>query len=402
MFFYNSFTATKEEFVIPTGRPVKLYVCGVTPYDTTHVGHARTYIMFDTLVRYLKWQGAEVHYCQNVTDVDDPLFERAERDNIDWQSLAKRETERFLEDCAALNIDRPTFFPWASQEITTMIPIVEELVKLGHAYVREGNVYFQVRSDPDFGTMARMGYDEMLATANERGNTPNDPLKDDPLDFVLWQASKPGEPAWESPWGAGRPGWHIECSAMAMRYLGPQIDIHGGGNDLIFPHHACEIAQAEPVTGKKPFSQFWLHAGMVYLDGDKMSKSKGNLVLVHTALERHSANALRWYLLSVPYREPFYYNQDAVTGIESNIERLHEALTVTSGGDTPLDISRSRDAFDAALSDDLNTPEALDVLGIIVGNILVSADDGRDVSAAQRTLAELAAVLGLQMQPGTP
>ncbi|NJN67236.1 MAG: cysteine--tRNA ligase [Chloroflexaceae bacterium] len=402
MYLYNSFTATREPFVIPTAaeRPVTLYVCGVTPYDTTHVGHARTYLVFDVLIRYLRWRGAEVRYCQNVTDVDDPLFERAERDGISWQELSRRELERFVSDCAALNMIAPTYLPKASEEIAAVIEMNEHLVRLGHAYVCEGNVYFDIHTDPNFGAMARMGYEAMLATANQRGNTPNDPRKRDPLDFVLWQTGKPGEPTWESPWGMGRPGWHIECSAMATRYLGPQIDIHGGGSDLLFPHHSCEIAQSEAVTGKRPFSRFWVHVGMVYLDGEKMSKSLGNLVLAHKALQEHQANALRWYLLHVPYRDIFPYERGEVGGAGGQAGHLHDALRATGGAATALDVSRAREAFGAALADDLNTPLALDVLTRTAHEVLRAAAEGRDIEAAQATLAELAGVLGFQHPTG--
>jgi L-cysteine:1D-myo-inositol 2-amino-2-deoxy-alpha-D-glucopyranoside ligase len=396
---YNTFTNRNEPFAIPTDRPVTIYVCGVTPYDTTHVGHARTYLIFDTLMRHLRAQGATIRYCQNVTDVDDPLFERAQRDNIAWQDLASRETQRFVDDCDALNMTRPDYFPRASEEITTMLPIIEQLIALGHAYVADGNVYFDITSDPTFGEIARMGYDQLLATANQRGNNPNDPRKRDPLDFVLWQTGNPGDPIWESPWGMGRPGWHIECSAMATRYLGDQIDIHGGGNDLIFPHHACEIAQTEPVTGKKPFSRFWLHTGMVSLHGQKMSKSLGNLVFAHQALERHTPNALRWYLLSQPYQNDFDYVPDAVNQTETLVAQLTNALTTTGGPQTPLDATRARDAFTDALNDNLNTPLALTVLHTLVHDTLTAAHEQRDIAAAQQTLAHLATTFGLQIPP---
>jgi L-cysteine:1D-myo-inositol 2-amino-2-deoxy-alpha-D-glucopyranoside ligase len=397
MQLYNSFTARKEPFHIPTDRPVTLYVCGVTPYDTTHVGHARTYIFFDTLLRYLRWQGADVRYCQNITDVDDPLFERARRDNIHWQDLAEREVKRFMEDCEDLNIITPDYFPKASEEIAHMLMITEQLIKAGYAYVRNGNVYFSIKQDPDFGKMARMGYDDMLTIANQRGNTPNDPLKDDPLDFVLWQVSNPGEPAWESPWGEGRPGWHIECSAMAMRYLGEQIDFHGGGSDLLFPHHSCEIAQSEKASGKQPFSHFWMHVGMVFLDGAKMSKSLGNLVFIRTAREQHDTNALRWYLLNAPYRDEFSYEHDEVVQTEQQLARLYQALAVTGGTHSPLDRSRACDAFAAAMNDDMNTPAALQVVSSMGDDILAAAEDGHEVSGAQEMLAGLAGVLGFRI-----
>lgn len=400
LFLYNTLTATKSEFHIPTDRPVKLYVCGVTPYDTTHIGHARTYMVFDVLVRYLRWHGATVEYCQNVTDVDDPLFERARRDGVHWRDLARTQTERFVAECAALNIMPPTYFPKASEEIDSMIPLIERLVELGYAYVREGNVYFDIHTDPDFGAMARMGYAEMLATANERGNDPNDPRKHDPLDFVLWRTANPGDPTWQSPWGPGLPGWHIECSTMAMHYLGPQLDIHGGGSDLIFPHHSCEIAQAEPVTGVQPFARCWLHVGMVGLNGEKMSKSRGNLVFARDAIQEHGADTLRWYLLGFPYRDDFSYERTGVVETSAKVALVREALNVAGGPATALDVTRARDAFDAALADNLNTPLAFEILSDTARDILAAAAAGRDVHAAQTTLTNLVDVVGVPVNTG--
>jgi L-cysteine:1D-myo-inositol 2-amino-2-deoxy-alpha-D-glucopyranoside ligase len=396
MRLYNSFTATKEEFLLPTDRPVTMYVCGVTPYDTTHVGHARTYLTFDILLRYLRWQGAEVRYCQNVTDVDDPLFERAERDGVDWRDLAHHQTEQYLTDTKALNILPPTYFPRASEEIEGMHFMIDHLIRLGHAYVREGNVYFSIKTDPEFGKMSRLGYDEMLNTANQSGNKPDDPHKQDPLDFVLWQRGKPGDPTWDSPWGPGRPGWHIECSTMATRYLGPQIDIHGGGADLVFPHHACEIAQTEPVTGLHPFAKCWMHAGLVWLDGEKMSKSRGNLVFVRDALKEHDSNSLRWYLLTKHYRDEFHYQRDEVAHKAADVAHMREALHASGGTSTPLDVARARQAFDDALGDDLHTAQALAVLSDTAAQIRAAATEQRDVSTAQAILAELAGVLGIR------
>ncbi|HEU5101476.1 MAG TPA: cysteine--tRNA ligase [Roseiflexaceae bacterium] len=395
MQLYDTLRGQKATLEIPRDRPLTLYVCGVTPYDTTHVGHAHTYMIFDALIRYIRSQGGTVRYCQNVTDVDTPLFERAARDGVAWDMLARRQTEQFVTDCAALNMIKPDFFPKASEEIEAMIPIVERLIELGHAYASDGSVYFSVKSDPGYGAMTRMGYDEMLATANERGNDPNDPNKRDPLDFVLWQRRGPDEPFWESPWGPGRPGWHIECTAMATRYLGPQIDIHGGGRDLIFPHHPSEIAQTEPATGRRPFVRFWVHGGMAFLDGEKMSKSLGNMVFIRDALKQHSADALRWYLLSFPYRDDFHYDRKGVVAAEANPARLRDALAAHGGGaPAAVDHSEVRAAFFAALDDDLQTPLALALLSGLASDILAAAERDQDVRPAQAVLREIAGVIG--------
>ena len=397
MQLYNTLTRAKESFTIPTDRPVTLYVCGVTPYDTTHIGHARTFMVFDVLVRYLRWRGAEVRYCQNVTDVDDPLFERARRDGVGWRELAEQQVAQLLEDYQGLNIAPPTYFPRASEEIDAMIPIIARLVELGHGYVVEGNVYFSVKSDPEFGRMARLGYNELLELANQRGNNPDDPRKRDPLDFVLWQTGSPDDPSWESPWGRGRPGWHIECSAMATRYLGEQIDIHGGGADLIFPHHPSEIAQTEPVTGKRPFVRYWMHAGLVSLDGEKMSKSLGNLVFARDALREHGADAIRWYLLSKHYREEFDYRRDELDSYELMAQQLREAAEARGGGGPALDLSDAAAAVDAAMADDLNTPLALSLLHRMATDTLSAAAEGRDVERAAAKVGELATMLGFRM-----
>jgi L-cysteine:1D-myo-inositol 2-amino-2-deoxy-alpha-D-glucopyranoside ligase len=366
----------------------------VTPYDTTHVGHAHTFLIFDVLIRYLRFRGAEVRYCQNVTDVDDPLFERASRDNVAWDELARRETARFVADCDALNMIRPNYYPKASEEISAMIPIIEGLIARGNAYQRNGNVYYRVKSFPEYGAMPRMSYDELLATANERGNNPNDPNKDDPLDFVLWKTVPPSLPAWPSPWGQGQPGWHIECTTMSTRYLGEQIDIHGGGRDLVFPHHPSEIAQTERYTGKAPFARFWVHGGLLWLDGEKMSKSLGNMVFVRDALAEHSPDALRWYLLASPYREDLHYDRAGPPAAERHVARLTEALAAASGPEPTLDAAQARTAFLDALDDDLNMPLALALLSGLTSDVLAAAAAGRDVRAAQAALREMAGIMG--------
>jgi L-cysteine:1D-myo-inositol 2-amino-2-deoxy-alpha-D-glucopyranoside ligase len=394
MQLFDTLRGQRATLDIPIDRPLTLYVCGVTPYDTTHVGHAHTYLIFDVLIRYIRSQGGSVRYCQNVTDVDTPLFERAARDGVAWDELAQRETEQFVQDCRALNMIAPDFFPKASEEIAGMIAIIERLIELGHAYARNGSAYYRVRTDPDYGAMARMGYDELLATANERGNSADDPNKEEPLDFVLWQAAAPGEPTWESPWGPGRPGWHIECTTMSTRYLGDQLDIHGGGRDLIFPHHPSEIAQTEPATGKRPFVRFWVHGGLAWLGGKKMSKSLGNMVFIRDALRQHSADAVRWYLLSFPYREDFHYEPAGVVAAEANVARLRDALAAGGGSaPIPIDGSEARAAFFAALDDDLQMERAIEILDGLASDILAAAAE-YDVRAAQAALREMAGVMG--------
>jgi L-cysteine:1D-myo-inositol 2-amino-2-deoxy-alpha-D-glucopyranoside ligase len=395
MLLFDTLRGHKAELEIPRDRPLTLYVCGVTPYDTTHVGHAHTFLIFDVLIRYVRSQGGQVRYCQNVTDVDDPLFERANRDGVDWRALAERETAQFVQDCRALNMIAPDFFPRASEEIAAMIAIVETLVAAGHAYVRSGNVYYDVSREPSYGEMARLGgYGELLALANERGNNPEDPHKDDPLDFVLWQTGNPGDPTWPSPWGPGRPGWHIECTAMSTRYLGNQLDIHGGGRDLIFPHHPSEIVQTEAATGERPFARFWVHGGLAWLDGNKMSKSLGNMVFIREALQQHPADAIRWYLLSFPYREDFDYVRADVRDAERKVERLSAALAALGGAGAGPDAAEAHAAFFAALGDDLDTPRALAQIEGLSAAILEAAPSGADVSAAQAALREMADVFG--------
>ncbi len=362
MKLFNTLTQSLEKFVPIDEKTVRIYVCGVTPYDTTHLGHAFTYVSFDTLIRYLEFCGYTVNYVQNVTDIDDDVLRKARELGMAWDELGRRETERYLKDMDSLNVRRPNVYARATDEIPTMIEIIQTLLARGYAYESGGSVYYSVKQDPEFGIMGRAiglnDYHAMLTIANERGNFPDDPRKRDALDFVLWQAQAPGEPAWPSPWGPGRPGWHIECSAMSMRYLGPQLDIHGGGADLAFPHHTCEIAQSEHFTGKAPFSRFWMHTGMVHQDGEKMSKSLGNLTLVSNLLKDYSADAIRITLLSHHYRYPwecFPEDLQVATETVELFRKLHTLVGNQTGGeDTML-----RDRFVAAMDNDLNTPEAL-------------------------------------------
>ncbi len=413
MKLFNTMTQTKEEFT-PSGDVVKIYVCGVTPYDTTHLGHAFVYVTFDALIRYLEYRGYRVRYVQNVTDIDDDILRKAAQVGLTWDELGQRETRRFLEDLAALNVRMPDVYARATEETPKMIELIEKLIAGGHAYVREGNVYFRVKSDPGFGRLAEaagyLGYDAWLATANERGNYPDDPLKDDPLDFVLWQAQKPGEPAWPSPWGPGRPGWHIECSAMSIRYLGDQLDIHGGGADLAFPHHTCEIAQSENATGMRPFTRYWMHIGMVRLDGEKMSKSLGNLVLVRNLLGAYAANTVRILLLGHHYRESWEYREEDALRAAQIATKLYAATAPRvvskqeraagqpAGEDRSVEVAEgARRHFIAAMEDDLDTPMALNTLTALADHILEARQRKREEAAAVGVLRELGGVLGLRL-----
>jgi len=365
MKLFNTLTQSLETFV-PLTDTVRIYVCGVTPYDTTHLGHAFTYVAFDTLIRYLEFSGHKVKYVQNVTDIDDDVLRKARELGMQWDELGRRETERFLRDMDALNVRRPDVYAKATEEIPGILAMVTTLVERGYAYVSEGCVFYDVPHDPGFGGMAQSvglkDYASMLEVANERGNFPNDTRKHDPLDFVLWQAQAPGEPAWASPWGPGRPGWHIECSAMSLHHLGEQIDIHGGGADLNFPHHTCEIAQSEHYTKKVPFSRIWAHTGMVYQDGEKMSKSLGNLTLVSNLLKEYTADAIRIVLQSHHYRYPWEcFPEDLKNAAEAanTLQQLRAFIGSDLSNEQNEDTTLLHNRFLSVMDNDLNTPEAI-------------------------------------------
>jgi L-cysteine:1D-myo-inositol 2-amino-2-deoxy-alpha-D-glucopyranoside ligase len=396
MMLYNTQSQRLEPFTAPDGK-VRIYVCGVTPYDTTHAGHAFTFLTFDVLVRFLRHRGLDVTYVQNVTDIDDDILRKAGEVGMNWRDLANRETARYRNDMRNLNALEFDHYVAATEHIAEIVAMVETLVAEGLAYVVKGSVYYAVEKDPDFGKLSHLDRSEMLPIANERGNNPDDPNKRNPLDFVLWQAGEPGEPTWTSPWGEGRPGWHIECSAMAMKYLGPQVDIHGGGYDLIFPHHECEIAQAEPVTGVEPFVRYWMHVAMVDYQGEKMSKSLGNLVLVDDVLKEYSADAFRLYLMAHHYRERWEYLDDEMEEWATVAADLQEAADFSSYGvDNELNVSILRQRFIDAMENDLETPKAVAVLREI-GRAILEAPEDDDIREAQTTLRELSDVLGLTL-----
>lgn len=405
MQLYNALTRNKEEFTPgnPGSDTVTIYVCGVTPYDTTHLGHSFTYASFDVLIRYLESKGKTVKYVQNVTDIDDDILRKANEVGGNWREVGNRWTAHFIRDMKALNVRPPDYFPRATAVIEEMVEVVQALLDKGHAYESGGNVYFHVDSWEPFGKLSRLPRQEMLAVANERGNHPDDPHKKDPLDFVLWQAQAPDEPAWDSPWGPGRPGWHIECSTLASQYLGNTIDIHGGGADLMFPHHDCEIAQTECATGEEPFVRFWMHTAMVEHEGEKMSKSLGNLVMVRDLLEEGwHPDALRLYMHSHHYRQPWAHNPERLQKAAEQARLLREALTVQSGDGRPNSIRGPRNTFATAMEDDLDTPTAVAALEQFAHEILDAARKGQNVAEAQDALRHMGGILGLLLDAGEP
>jgi cysteinyl-tRNA synthetase len=389
----NTLTGRKEEF-IPEGDPVKMYVCGITPQSAAHIGHAMSYINFDVIRRYLLYRDYRVKYVQNFTDVDDKIIAKAAPLGITPLELADRNIADFQADMAALNIMPADAYPRVTREIPSIIELVQGLVNKGFAYEAKGSVYFRVTKLDDYGKLSHRTLDQMQAGARiEVGED-----KEHPMDFVLWKAAKPGEPSWDSPWGKGRPGWHIECSAMSRKYLGETIDIHGGGADLIFPHHENEIAQSESVTGKKPFVRYWLHNGLLQLGGEKMSKSVGNLITIKDFLSRNSADALRIFVLSSHYRSPLTFSAEVIDGAEKGAQRLAQALQAAGGGKVAaFDGEAYRQRFVEAMDDDFNTPRALAALFDLARDLNRIDAEGGDASAAKTSLRELADVLGLRL-----
>ncbi|MBN1369982.1 MAG: cysteine--tRNA ligase [Dehalococcoidaceae bacterium] len=401
MKIYSTLTRTKEEFLPLKEGEVSMYVCGVTPYMDAHVGHAMSYITFDVIRRYLEYKGYRVKYIQNVTDIDDKIIDRALSQKIPARELADKFFNSFTEDMACLNIRPADAFPRATLEIPKMIEMITSLIQKGHAYAaKSGSVYFRVRSMPDYGKLSGRNLEDMMAGARiEPGDE-----KEHPMDFVMWKAAKPGEPSWPSPWGEGRPGWHMECSAMALGYLGESVDIHGGGQDLIFPHHENEIAQSECATGVKPFVRYWLHNGLLKLGEEKMSKSLGNLVTIKDALKFYSSDAIRLFVISSYYRNPLTYSLDALDASQKGAERLSKAAHIESNGQFPLelDLGSVEDSFVAAMDDDFDTPKAVATLFDLARQINTGRDSGLDISRAQQLLLKLGSVLGLTLaEPDT-
>ena len=399
---YNTLTRTKEPFETIEPQKASMYVCGPTVYDKAHVGHAMSVLVFDIIRRYLEYRGYDVRHAMNYTDVDDKIILRANAENIDPYALAERYIEQFKDHLKDLNILPATVYPRATQEIDQIIEMVEGLIEKGHAYEAKGDVYFFVTSDDDYGKLSGRKLEDMQS--GFRINV--DERKETPMDFALWKASKPGEPAWDSPWGPGRPGWHIECSAMSLHHLGEQIDIHGGGNDLVFPHHENEIAQTESYTGKL-FARYWVHNGMLQLSGEKMSKSLGNLITIEQFLSEHQADVLRMMVLNSSYRSPLTFSNETIDHAESALARLRSALRPASGNQRsvttqlPVQIEATQRGFEEAMDDDFNTAGAMGHLFDLVRSINQARDMGltdEELAGAQKMLIELTGVLGLQLE----
>ncbi len=392
MKLYSTLSGEATEFVPADGNTVKMYVCGVTPYSSTHIGHALSYVAFDVLRRYLEHVGFEVRHVQNFTDVDDKIIQRAQEQGIEPTDLAEQFIDDFFHTMDALNIRRAHIYPRATEEIGPIIDTIGKLVETDHAYAAGGDVFFRVEKSVGYGKLSHRTLEGMQAGSRIE----IDENKEHPMDFALWKGARPGEPSWESPWGPGRPGWHIECTSMSMTYLGDSLDIHGGGQDLVFPHHENEIAQSEASTGVVPFSRFWVHNGLLRLGGDKMSKSLGNLVSVEEALERFSPDAIRLYFLSSHYRSPLSYTDDGCAAMERSLDRLRHALDRDGAGDgEELDADSYRQQFFEAMDDDLNTPRALASMFDLARDINRNSDDGHRVALAQETLRDLGGILGL-------
>jgi cysteinyl-tRNA synthetase len=403
MKIYNTMARMKEELVPMTPGEIKMYSCGVTVYDLSHVGHARMLMVFDVISRYLRFAGYRVTFVRNFTDIDDKIIRRAAREGVPAREVSERNVAAFHEDMAALGVLPPDVEPKATEHLPEMIGLIERLLAKGYAYVLDGDVYFEVRRFPGYGKLSGKNLDELQAGARVEV----DERKRDPRDFALWKSAKPGEPAWESPWGAGRPGWHIECSAMAVRYLGESFDIHGGGDDLIFPHHECEIAQTEADTGR-PFARYWVHNGMVNMAREKMSKSLGNTLTIRDLVARHDPAALRLFLLGTHYRSPLEWSEERVEDSARALERLWRpiddagklaaATTLEDAKDRPppAELSGYRRRFLDAMNDDFNTPEALGALFDLSRALRGDGVTPRTLVWGAAELEELAGAVGLQ------
>ena len=393
MRLYNTLSRSVEELVVEDNT-VNMYVCGITPYAPSHLGHAMCAVVFDVIRRYLEYKGYKVTFIQNFTDIDDKMIIAAHDEGIKVSELAERNIQAYLSELDRLNVLEASEYPRATEEIDSIIQVITDLIGKGYAYEISGDVYFRVKQDEDYGKLSRRNIDDLLAGARLE----IEETKENPADFALWKSQKPREPAWDSPWGPGRPGWHIECTAMSLTYLNNKIDIHGGGQDLVFPHHENEIAQSESYTGIEPFARYWMHNGTLGYGEEKMSKSLGNVFSIGEALKVFSPDAIRMFFLSSHYRTPLVFSSESVKGQQRAIERLKSAVTSNSGEGEVLKTSSYREKFEAAMDEDFNTPIAFSVIFDLARDINRESSNGLNVASAQDLLLELVKVLGITLE----
>ena len=410
MQIFNTLTRQKEEFVPQVPGEYRIYVCGPTVYNYIHIGNARPLIVFDTLRRYLEYRGNKVIYVSNITDIDDKLIKKGQEEGTSMKEVAQRFEAEYLKDAAGLNCEKPTVQPRATEHIPQILDIVKDLIDSGHAYVaKNGDVYFRVKSDPGYGKLSHLNLDDLESGNRELRSRMEDDLKEDPADFAVWKAAKPGEPAWESPYGMGRPGWHIECSAMSRTHLGKTIDLHCGGQDLIFPHHENEIAQSEAANGK-PFAHYWMHNGYINIDNKKMSKSLGNFFTVREVAEKYGYEVIRYMMVQAHYRSPINYCKELLDACKASLERLYacrdtldRAIAAAKAGAVSPEaeelFAKRKMQFITAMDDDLNTADGMTAIFELVRDLnRMSADAAtpkEQLEAGTALFDELTGVMGL-------
>jgi cysteinyl-tRNA synthetase len=407
MKLYNTLTRKKEEFVPIEDGKVKMYVCGPTVYNYIHIGNARPYVTFDTVRRYMEYKGYEVTYVQNFTDVDDKIIKKANEENTTMEVISNRYIEECFRDADGLNVKRASYHPRVTEEMDYIIEMISNLIEKGHAYEDNGTVYFDTKSFPEYGKLSKKNLDELIAGASDRVAV--DDAKKNPTDFVLWKPFKPGEPKWKSPWGEGRPGWHIECSVMAKRYLGPTIDIHAGGEDLVFPHHENEIAQSEACNGV-PFAKYWIHNGFITVDNEKMSKSAGNFFTVRDIAAEFPYEVIRFFILNGQYRSPINFSRELMESCQNGLERIKNckkdlAYYIENCSDIELkenenldEIEKFKIQFEEAMDDDFNTADAVSAVYELVRFINKNSKDGVSKAYAKKEMdmfKTLTTILGI-------
>ena len=400
MKFYNTLTRKKEEFVPLEGNTVKIYVCGPTVYDSPHIGHARTYIAFDAIRRYLKYKGYDVIYVVNITNVDDKIINRAKELGEHPLKLAERYEREFFDAMEKLNVEKADFSPRVTEHIQDIINFIQKLIEKGYAYVSEGDVYFSVEKFKEYGKLSHQSLKEIKAGARVEISE----KKRNPLDFALWKKAKEGEISWPSPWGEGRPGWHIECSTMSMKYLGETLDIHGGAQDLIFPHHENEIAQSEALTGKT-FVRYWLHTGFLLVKGEKMSKSLGNFITIDELLKTYDANSFRFLVLQTHYRSPLDFKFEnlekakrAYKRLANALDYLKQKLEEVNGEDNTKVLEQYKEKFFEALDDDFDTPKAFAILFDFVNFVYKSRMDRKSTEEAIKFFVDVFKIFGFKLE----